>query len=199
MALAFSQSCENNKDPIIQVLLECFSRSQRVLEIGSGTGQHAVYFANKLPHLQWQTSDQTQYLPSLIARLDTEGGENLPPAVTLDVTMPWQLPQSDYDAAFTANSLHIMSHAMVEAFFVGIGKQLSTHAELCIYGPFNYQGQYTSDSNRRFDIWLKQQDERSEIKDFEWIEQLALNQGFQLVKDHEMPANNRLLHFSRIG
>lgn len=196
MALAFSQSCENNKSPILAVLSTSFSNNKQVLEIGSGTGQHAVFFSAALPHLTWQTSDQEQYLPSLRERLMLEGS-HLPIPLTLDVTQTWQIPKATFDAAFTANSLHIMSHAMVEAFFKGIGTNLTQEADLCIYGPFNYQGQYTSDSNARFDVWLKQQDERSQIKDFEWVCQLASEQGFSLIEDHTMPANNRLLHFRR--
>lgn len=196
MPLAFSQSCENNKSPILTVLSKCFSANEKVLEIGSGTGQHAVFFSTALPHLTWQTSDQAQYLPNLIERLTLEAN-TLPSPFTLDVTQAWQLPLQEFDAAFTANSLHIMSHAMVEAFFSGLGNHLAATADLCIYGPFNYQGQYTSESNARFDIWLKQQDERSQIKDFEWICELASEQGFHLVEDHTMPSNNRLLHFRR--
>ncbi|SQH77056.1 conserved protein of unknown function [Shewanella benthica] len=199
----FSQACENNKAPILEAISQAFSSSNRVLEIGTGTGQHAVYFAQALPHLTWQTSDQAGYIDGINAQLKqarSQGDratDNLSPPLILDVTQPWPLSshQAGIDGIFTANTLHIMAKEMVEAFFIGVGKHLRTPGNLCIYGPFNYAGNYTSESNARFDTWLAQQDPRSAIRDIEWIVQLAENQGLRLVGDHSMPANNRLLHF----
>lgn len=202
--LPFSQACENNKAPILAVLTQAFSLNQHVLEIGSGTAQHAVYFAANLPHLIWQTSDQAEYIEAVTARCMHEGKLSNPAAnlrlpLILDVTAPWPVHNlsPDIDAVFTANTLHIMSKAMVKAFFSGLGTYLPQLNTLCIYGPFNYQGQFTSDSNCQFDTFLKQRDPASGIRDIEWICSLASEQGLTLQQDVAMPANNRLLHFAK--
>ncbi|WOT06609.1 DUF938 domain-containing protein [Shewanella youngdeokensis] len=200
MSLPYSQSCENNKMAIATILDSCFSESKHVLEVGSGTGQHAVFFAKRLPHLIWQTSDQSHYHSGINAWLDKEPSPNLRPPLALDVMQHWPVNStglSTIDAIFTANTLHIMSKDMVKAFFCGAGQHIAVHGQLCIYGPFNYQGNYTSDSNRHFDRWLAAQNPNSAIRDFEWIIQLATEQQFVLVKDHPMPANNRILHFKK--
>lgn len=203
--LPFSQACENNKAPILAVLTQAFSLNQHVLEIGSGTAQHAVYFAANLPHLIWQTSDQAEYIGGISARCMHEGKllnavTNLRLPLTLDVTVPWPVEDltPDIDGAFTANTLHIMSKNMVEAFFSGLGLYLPQLKTLCIYGPFNYQGEFSSDSNRQFDAFLKQRDPVSGIRDIEWICELASEQGLSLEQDNGMPANNRLLHFEKL-
>jgi cyclopropane fatty-acyl-phospholipid synthase-like methyltransferase len=197
--LPFSQACENNKDPILSIINTIFSISTHLLEIGTGTGQHAIHFAKHLPHLTWQTSDQNLYLEGIKLQLASTQQPNLPMPLALDVAQDWPLPkQALIDAVFTANTLHIMSEEMVEAFFEGVGIHLQTQGQLCIYGPFNYAGKYTSESNAIFDIRLAQQDPRSAIRDIEWVRQLADNQGLELINDHAMPANNRLLHFVKV-
>ncbi|AQS36661.1 Protein of unknown function (DUF938) [Shewanella psychrophila] len=208
--LPFSQACENNKAPILEVISQVFSSSSLILEIGTGTAQHAVHFAPALPHLTWQTSDQACYLDGIEAQLEfvrsqgaqhTDPIDNIQSPLILDVTQTWPLGelQKEIDGIFTANTLHIMAKEMVEAFFIGVGKHLRTGGSLCIYGPFNYNGNYTSDSNARFDVWLAQQDNRSAIRDIEWIAELAETQGLRLIEDHEMPANNRLLNFKKLN
>lgn len=198
MTKPFSQACENNKAPILQVLKDAFSEVSQVLEVGSGTGQHAVYMAEHLPDLQWQPSDQAIYLPGVKLWCNEYAGDNLLPPVELDVTQA-QWPEVQADGVFTANTLHIMSRAMVEAFFKGVGALLPEAGKLCIYGPFNYQGAYTSESNQAFDTLLRERDPLSGIRDFEAIEQLAKSAGFVLVNDHAMPANNRLLEWRKTG
>ncbi|MEC4724784.1 class I SAM-dependent methyltransferase [Shewanella sp. D64] len=194
--LPFSQACENNKDSILNIINPIFSTATHLLEIGTGTGQHAVHFAKHLPHLIWQTSDQSIYLQGIEMRLAQSQIANLQMPLTLDVTTTWPLnKQANIDAIFTANTLHIMAKDMVEAFFKGVGEHLQIQGQLCIYGPFNYGGNYSSESNARFDIWLAQQNPNSAIRDIEWISQLAENEGLKLIDDHAMPANNRLLHF----
>lgn len=196
--LPYSQSCENNKSAIAAVLAHSFCGAKHVLEIGSGTGQHAIYFAKLLPQAIWQTSDQACYHQGINARLSQYPSGNLRSPLELDVTQPWPVDQLEpIDAIFSANTLHIMSKAMVEAFFEGIGRHLVPNGQFCVYGPFNYQGKYTSDSNRQFDNWLLQQNPQSAIRDIEWIVKLAAAQGLELVADHSMPANNRLLHFNK--
>ncbi|MBW8183791.1 DUF938 domain-containing protein [Shewanella nanhaiensis] len=197
--LPFSQACENNKAPILDVIRPLFLNSRHLLEIGTGTAQHAVHFAQHLPHLIWQTSDQQGYLEGIEMRLAQVQLMNLRQPLTLDVTQTWPLSkQVNFDAMFTANTLHIMSKEMVEAFFNGVGEHLQPQGQLCIYGPFNYGGNYTSESNAMFDIWLAEQNPQSAIRDIEWIVQLAKEQDLKLMADHTMPANNRLLHFVKL-
>ncbi|MEH6548490.1 MAG: DUF938 domain-containing protein [Pseudomonadales bacterium] len=190
----FSQASENNKTPILACLTAAFANVDDVLEIGSGTGQHAVHFAANLPQLIWQTSDLEENHTGIRAWLEHAALENLRQPLLLDVSRrPW--PQSRASAIFSANSLHIMSWQSVEQFFYGVGEVLDPAGQLCVYGPFNYDGRYTSESNARFDQWLKARDPRSGIRDFEAISKLAQAQGLSLVEDHALPANNRLLHW----
>ena len=188
-------ACERNQGPILDVLRHYFSDRRRVLEIASGTGQHAVFFAPAFPNAVWQTSDVDENLPGIRMWLDEAALPNLPPPLTLDVTGSW--PDDRCDAIFSANSLHIMPWSAVEQFFAGVGRVLEPGGILAVYGPFNYNGSYTSDSNREFDVWLKQRSAQSAIRDFEAVDGLANRIGCQLVKDHAMPANNRLLVWRR--
>ncbi|GAA0813987.1 class I SAM-dependent methyltransferase [Colwellia asteriadis] len=198
MELTYSQACENNKTAILEVLQRVFLQSKQVLEIGSGTGQHALYFSANLPQLTWQPSDLLINHPSIIYRQENEGSANLLPPLLLDLNEPWQASASltkKVDGIFTANTLHIVSWVLVEKFFVGVAENLSAGGTLCIYGPFNYHGQYTSQSNADFDLWLKDRDSNSAIRDFEKITELASSVGLSLIEDNTMPANNRLLVF----
>ena len=192
----FSQSCENNKQPILQRIQSIFHSPQTVLEIGSGTGQHACYFAEKLPHLVWQSTDRKENLAGINCWIEESGLSNLPKSLALNVT-DQQWPCQSIDALFTANTLHIMHSDEVESLFSGLGQYLADNATVCFYGPFNYHGQYTSQSNKQFDQWLKARDPDSGIRDFEVIESLANKVGLLLLDDFEMPANNRLLVFQK--
>jgi hypothetical protein len=192
--LPFSEACERNKEPILQVLRARFADRSQVLEIGSGTGQHAVYFAAQLPHLVWHPTERLTYLPDLTARIQMEGGYNLRPPTVLDVRQPvW--PLRIVDAVFTANTLHIMSWDEVMAMFQGIGTTLAPRGLLCIYGPFRYGGSYTSPSNLEFDRMLQDRDPQSGMRDVQEIKELAAQVGLQLAADHDLPAFNRLLVF----
>lgn len=191
---------DRNRDPILSVLREHFADRRRVLEVGSGTGQHAVYFARSMPWLEWQASDMEASLPGIRAWLDDAKLPNTPPPLVLDVRdAPW--PDVAADAVFTANTLHIMGWDGVEAFFKGAGELLSNAAggRLVVYGPFSYDGAYTSDSNREFDGWLKARDPQSGIRDFEAVDALAGEAGLRLAADVAMPANNRCLVWKRPG
>jgi SAM-dependent methyltransferase len=189
---SISEACERNKGPILRILTNAFARSRTVLEIGSGTGQHAVHFATHLPHLAWQPSDRPEYLPGLSERIAHEGLPNLRPAIELDVrSLPW--PVGRVDAIFTANTLHIMEWAAVEDLFRGIGAVLNAPGVFCVYGPFRYGGGYTSASNAQFDEYLRARDPLSGIRDFEDVNILSSEQGLHLLDDHAMPANNQLL------
>jgi SAM-dependent methyltransferase len=185
----FSESCERNKDPILAVLRHVFERPGTVLEIGSGTGQHAVHFARAMPEWVWQTSDLPVHHPGILAWQEEAGLPNLPPPLSLDVGGPW--PATQFDYAFTANTLHIMSWTEVVLFFACVSRVLKPEARLAVYGPFNYGGQYTSESNARFDEWLKARNPHSAIRNFESVNNLAQSAGFTLLADLPMPANNR--------
>lgn len=191
----FAPHCERNKEPILAVLKQYFEKCRRVLEIGSGTGQHAVFFAPAFPNTVWQTSDLEENLPGIRLWLQEAALPNLPSPLMLDVTGEW--PKQRFDAAFSANSLHIMPWSAVEQLFAGVDTVLDREGLLAVYGPFNYHGTYTSDSNREFDGWLKQRSEFSAIRDFEAVDALAGRIGLQLVNDHAMPANNRLIVWRR--
>jgi cyclopropane fatty-acyl-phospholipid synthase-like methyltransferase len=196
MLTSLSEACERNKGPILTVLRGELAGSHSVLEIGSGTGQHAAYFAAHLPHLSWQPSELPEALPELSERLRREGGPNLRPPVALDVeAQPW--PVSAVDTVFSANTLHIMSWQAVEAFFRGVGALLTAPGVLCVYGPFRYHGRHTSDSNAEFDAFLRARDPLSGVRDFEALQELAQAQGLELHADHAMPANNRILLWQR--
>ena len=188
----FSQACENNKDPILQVLYRVFNTTKIVCEIGSGTGQHACYFAQNLPDIIWQPTDKQENLSGIMQWVADVQLQNLRNPIPLDVTdHPW--PVGEIDAVFTANTLHIMTWSEVEGLFERLQEYLVKDGLLCIYGPFNYKGSYTSESNAQFDLWLKQRNLKSAIRDFEAVETLASKANIRLLEDIAMPANNRLL------
>ena len=190
--LPYSQACENNKDYILAVLSRRLSEPARVTEIGSGTGQHAVHFTQHLPHLIWQTTDLSENVELLNKRILLAGRKNLPSAISLDVTQEqWNCESPTH--IFSANSLHIMAELSVRDFFTGIRKILVSGSMLFIYGPFKYQNEFTSESNARFDLWLKARDPESGIRDFETVNGYAISSGLVLEEDNVMPANNQLL------
>jgi cyclopropane fatty-acyl-phospholipid synthase-like methyltransferase len=203
MNIAFSQACENNKEPILLELKKTFSNAKRVLEIGSGTGQHSTFFAEHLPQLCWQPTDLIDNHESIDYRRSNSGLNNLLPPIVLDLHQPWKdaIKKSSiagsFDGIFTANTLHIVSCSLVNNFFIGVEQNLIKNGVLCIYGPFNYRGEYTSASNAEFDLWLKDRNEESGIRDFEYINRLAVKAGLSLLSDTSMPANNRLLTYIR--
>lgn len=194
--LPSSEACERNKGPILEVLRIAFADRSSVLEIGSGTGQHAVHFAAHLEHLSWQPTEQLAYLADLSKRVKLEGARNLRPPTVLDVKQPvW--PLRHVDAIFTANTLHIMSWSEVLAMYQGLGAILAAGGVMCVYGPFRYAGRYTSDSNQDFDRILQERDPLSGLRDIEAVSALAAQYGLRLKVDHDLPANNRLLEFVR--
>jgi len=192
----YAESCEQNRDPILDVLREAFADRSYVLEVGSGTGQHAVYFGAHLPHLRWQTGDVPHAHAGIRMWLEEAALPNVLPPIAVDVNRTdWH--SGRYDAVFSANTLHIMSWAEVECCLDGIGRVLEPDGVLAIYGPFNYNGAYTSESNARFDAWLKARDPDSGVRDFEAVDGLARRQGLVLQRDVAMPANNRTLIWRR--
>ena len=199
MNIAFSQSCENNKQAILSILEKAFENNRHILEVGSGTGQHAIHFAEHLQHITWQTSDLLVNHPSINERINNYKYHNLARPLTVDLSVASTLEvksvKQPYDGIFTANTLHIVSWHLVRNFFHFVGNLLTINGTLCVYGPFNYEGKFTSQSNERFDLWLKDRDTNSGIRAFEAIVLLAEEAGLTLQFDHTMPANNRLLIF----
>ena len=190
--LPHSDACERNKGPILEVLREAFSGCKHVLEIGSGTGQHAVHFATEMPWLVWQPSERAGEMAGLRKRIVYEGPKNLRAPIPLDVTAPpWDVRRMD--GVFTANTLHIMGWPEIESFFANLTTILKPGTVLVVYGPFRYAGEYTSESNASFDEMLRARDPESGIRDFEAVDALARDIGFELQADHRMPANNQML------
>lgn len=190
-------SCAKNREPILGVLRDHFADCRAVLEIGSGTGQHAIFFAGQLPHLTWQTSDCPENLPGIAAWLADAALTNTPAPLAFNVLETW--PERRVDAVFSANTLHIMPWPAVERLFARLPEILTGQAKLAIYGPFNYGGRFTSESNAAFDAWLKEKAAHQGIRDFEAVDALAGQAGLRLLEDRAMPSNNRCLVWQRTG
>lgn len=195
-AKPFSEACEENKAPILAVIQPLLQDCDAVLEIGSGTGQHAVHFAAQMPHLRWHTSDVHEHHAGIQCWLNESNLPNTRNPLPLDVMHdPW--PALNVQAVYSANTVHIMGWEAVEALFAGVGKLLPNSGLFLLYGPFNYNGQYTSESNARFDQWLQMRDSHSGIRDFSALNRLAEQAGMHLQQDYTMPVNNRLLVWQR--
>ncbi|BFM22163.1 DUF938 domain-containing protein [Gilvimarinus japonicus] len=191
MSLPFSQACENNKQPILTVLQNVFANRTRVLEVGSGTGQHAVHFAPALAHLMWQTSDLEHNHAGINSWIDSQPSDNLHRPVIFDLSAPnWP---GEFDAVYSANTAHIVSWPLVQNLFHEVGRHLPDEGVFALYGPFNYNGEFTSESNAAFDQMLRQRDPSSGIRAIEDLIELAQSHDLHLQADHAMPANNRLL------
>jgi SAM-dependent methyltransferase len=209
----YAESSEVNKGPILAELKEIFAERKRVLEIASGTGQHAVYFGRELPHLTWQPSELPQHLPGIQAWLDEAQLPNVLAPLALDVNdSHWSFFKSvrpelvegqplstSPDAIFNANTVHIISWPEVERMFAHIARVITPGGCVCLYGPYNYGGKFTSESNARFDAWLKSRDPNSGVRDFEAVNRLALSHGMVLLRDIAMPSNNRILVWEAKG
>jgi SAM-dependent methyltransferase len=207
--LPFSHACVRNREPILQVLQQHLParsaekpQSLRVLEIGSGTGQHAAYFAAALPHVLWQTSDVAANLPGVRGWLAHAGLPNTPAPLTLaaqDLAQHPPLQGCAWDAVYTANTLHIMAWPQVEQLFAALPRLLAPGGLLLVYGPFNLGGAFTSEGNAQFDASLRQADPARGIRDFEAVDALAQGAGFTLLQSHELPANNRCIVWQRVA
>lgn len=191
----YAEACERNQEPILGVLKDEFASASCVLEIGSGTGQHAVYFARALPHLVWQTSDLPANHPGIGAWLEEAGLPNVRPPLALDVTADW--PEVAFDAVFSANTAHIMSWQAVCAMFAGVGERLPAGGRFVLYGPFSEHGRHTSDSNAAFDKWLRKRDPLSGVRDIIELDRTASASGLVLRNRHPMPANNQIVVWQR--
>lgn len=191
----YAPATDRNREPILALLREYFADRRQVLEIGSGTGQHAAYFAAALPWLRWQVSDVADNLPGIRLWLQEAGLPNTPAPIEVDMRRPW--PELAFDAVFSANTLHIMAWPEVQQLFAELGRRMPADGLLTVYGPFNYGGLFTSDSNARFDASLRAGNPASGIRDFEKVNALALSAGLVLLEDRAMPANNRCISWRR--
>lgn len=191
----YAPATDRNREPILEVLRAHLADRRQVLEIGSGTGQHAAYFAAALPWLRWQASDVASNLPGIQRWLDEAGLPNTPPPIEVDMRQPW--PLLAFDAVFSANTLHIMGWPEVQQLFAELGRRMPAGGRLVVYGPFNYGGQFTSDSNARFDTSLRTGNPDSGLRDFEEVNALAGDAGLVMLEDRAMPANNRCISWQR--
>lgn len=193
MQLPFSQACENNQEPIRQVMENYLTEEPTtLLEIGSGTGQHGAYITGIHQHLHWHPTDQQEYLDGIRAWVQHAGNSNFYEPVELNINQA-RWAGAPVDIVYSANTAHIMSWEEVERMFAFVATVLKDRGYFLLYGPFNYNGRFTSDSNAHFNEWLKSQAPHRAIRDFEKINGLADANGMALVQDHAMPANNRTL------
>ncbi|MGB5831245.1 MAG: DUF938 domain-containing protein [Thiohalocapsa sp.] len=197
LAQPYSAACDENKAPILAEIAPLFAQARRVLEIGSGTGQHAVHFAAAMPQLIWQCSDLSEHLPGINLWLRHAALPNLPAPLTLNVDREW--PSGPVDAVFSANTAHIMSAAQVERLFTGVGRLLAAGMPFALYGPFSDDGVHTSPSNAEFDRMLRQRDPRSGVRDLTDLRRFAHAAGLELERDLSMPVNNRTLVWRKRG
>jgi len=188
----YAEACVKNGLPILEVLRQKLPNCSRVLEIASGTGQHAVYFGGAMSNVEWQTSDLVERHAGIQQWLDDAGLENVLSPLSLDV-MADTWPEQSYDVVFSANSAHIMSAEAVEKMFCGAAGVLVQAGLFLLYGPFIYSGVHNSESNMNFDRWLKLNQPQAGLRDVDWLREIAAKRGLKLLEDIEMPANNRIL------
>ena len=188
----YSPHIERNRDPILNVLEVEFLNSRNVLEIGSGTGEHATYFAKALDFLSWQPSDRAENLDGIMASINDSRLKNLSKPIELDVKIHHDIPGM-YDAVFSSNTAHIMDILGVQSMFQLVGDTLSNKGVFCLYGPFNVDGEYTSESNREFDLMLKSKNSEMGIRDIDQLKELGIQNNLNLVRSYAMPSNNMII------
>lgn len=195
----YSPAAENNKSAILSVLTNYLSDDDHVLEMGSGSGQHAIHISAALPQIQWQPSDRAITLAVLSANIREYGTPNLRQPIELDLAKPPQALPKDVRCVYAANVMHIVSESLGANLIKLAAQSLVEGGYLVLYGPYRYGGEFTTESNKNFDGWLKDRDSDSGVRDFEWVQGLANICGLSLIKDHPMPANNQCLVFQRSG
>ena len=196
MKAGWSEASDRNKDAILKVLREILPKKPlRVLEIGSGTGQHSVHFAHLMPNLDWQTSDVIENHADITTRIRHSRLRNVRLPRELDVNN--FLLDRSYDVVYTANTAHIMSIDEVQAMFVGVSQVLEAHGLFILYGPVNRDGEFTSESNASFDHQLRANAAHRGIRDDRELDAFALAENLQRIADHDMPTNNRILVWQR--
>jgi SAM-dependent methyltransferase len=192
-----SPSVARNRDPILTVLRRVLPPAGTVLEIASGTGEHAVYFAAALPQLTWQPSDQDeQALRSIAAHRAASGLPNLLTPLALDAAAPdW--PVEQVDAVVAINMVHISPWRATQGLMAGAGRVLSPGGVLYLYGAYRENGANTAPSNEAFDADLKRRNPDWGVRDLEEVAELAGGHGLKLSERISMPANNLSLVFHR--
>ena len=192
----FSQAADNNKTPILNTLSEWLSNDELVLEIGSGSGQHAIHIAKALQKIRWQPTEHPSALQSLINNISSFGSPNILAPESLDLAaVEW--PTESVDCVYSANVIHIIDETLGRRLIETAAKSLRAGGLFALYGPFKYQGDFTTTSNAEFDDWLKDRNTSSGIRDFEWLIRLAQDSGLTFMEDRSMPANNQFLAFRR--
>lgn len=193
----FSQAADNNKTPILNTLSEWLSNDELVLEIGSGSGQHAIHIAKALQKIRWQPTEHPSALQSLMNNISSFGSPNILAPESLDLAaVEW--PTESVDCVYSANVIHIIDETLGRRLIQTAAESLRAGGLLALYGPFKYQGEFTTTSNAEFDDWLKDRNSRSGIRDFEWVMRLAQDSGLTFMEDRSMPANNQFLAFRRL-
>jgi SAM-dependent methyltransferase len=192
----YSPAAEKNKAPILEALRARLAPAARVLEVGSGSGQHALHFTEALPELRWQPTEHPEVMSALEANLGAAGREAILPPLALDLAAgPW--PAGPFDAVYAANVMHIVSVPLGEALIRGAASVLGAGGQLLLYGPYRFEGAFTTESNAEFDQWLKARDPASGVRDFEAVVAVAEASGLVLEDNRAMPSNNQLLCFRR--
>ena len=192
----YAPACERNQDPILKVLAGILTSPGRVLEIGSGTGQHAVHMARHLPHLHWEPTDVAEHVHGIRLWVEEADLANLDEPVALDVSVDAVTP-GRYDAVFSANVVHFVAWTVAESLLQQAARGLREEGDLLLYGPFNEQGGFTSEGNRELDAWVRTHNPDAGIKDRPAVVACARQYGLVLQQTIDMPANNRILHFRR--
>lgn len=189
----YSPAAEKNKTPILEALRERLAPKARVLEVGSGSGQHALHFTEALPGLCWQPTEHPAVLPALEGNLAAAGRAAILPPLALDLAGPW--PAGPFDAVYAANVMHIVSVPLGEALIRGAASVLGAGGRLLLYGPYKFAGAFTTESNGEFDQGLKARDPASGVRDFEAVAAVAEAAGLAFLENLPLPANNHLLTF----
>ena len=193
----FSPAADNNKSAILSILSSYLTSGDHVLEIGSGSGQHAIHMSNALPQIEWQPTDRAMTLGLLSSNIREYGAPNLHPPIEIDLKTTTHVISEGVQCVFAANVTHIVSERLCTNLIHLAAENLVKGGFLILYGPYRYSGEFTTQSNRDFDAWLKDRDSESGVRDFEWVVGLACEQGMSLMKDHIMPANNQCLVFQK--
>lgn len=191
----FAEAAARNADPILEVLLHEFRDSTDVLEIGSGTGQHAIHFAASLEHLQWQTSDLRENHPAIRAWIADARLPNVREPISLDVKTA-ELSTS-YDAVYSANTAHIMSIDEVVRMFALVARVLRPDGVFCLYGPFRRFGEFNTESNARFDASLRARDPSMGIRDLEELDAVGAANGLHRHNLYAVPSNNLVVMWKK--
>lgn len=192
-----------NREPILGVLKRVIAPGARVLEIASGSGEHAVYFAKHLNNVRWQPSDPDENArASVAAWIEAEQAENIAAPLDIDVSeIAWEQGIGTYDAVLAVNMIHISPWEATLGLMRGAGVLLAAAENgpgiLYTYGAYKRGGEHTAPSNEAFDAWLKARDERYGVRDLEEVEAAANIHGLRLREIIEMPANNLSLVFER--